>query len=91
MLLYTLDVHPKVTEILKAAELVHPRIQEAFMALKWRLAREPYKGFALVGTQPLMRLFKLQLQYQSLSSISVRYSVDKVNHKVIICDMRIED
>jgi hypothetical protein len=34
MLLYTLEVHPRVREILEAAELVHPRIQEAFMALK---------------------------------------------------------
>jgi len=41
MLLYSFEVKPKVIEKLQAAEVAHPRVEEAFMALKWRLV----KGF----------------------------------------------
>lgn len=58
----------------------HPRLEDVYQGIQWRLSREPQNGYQLPGATPETYLFKITTPLPTYPTITLlyRYTVEEV-------------
>ncbi len=85
---YTIIEAPEVTDKIAASVLDNPRIEDAFEALKWRVARDPKCGTIVEheGTTYYL-VFFAPVKAAKNSSVLAKYTIDDSIGEVAIRDV----
>jgi hypothetical protein len=75
-----------VTEKIDAVLPNIPRLEEVIDGLKWRLSREPERGYSLPGENPPKYLYKIDPPATNFPMVTVLYEFDE--NEVHVLDIR---